>query len=268
MDTSRETRAAEQRPRPFPLVRHSLVLAGRSLIKTRRNPGLLSDALILPIIFLLLFVYLFGGAVAGSTQEYLQFIFPGVLVMTMVLAGMVSVGIAINVDIKKGVFDRFRSLPIGRSAPLLGLVISDIPRYVIAGAVLFATGYLMGFRVETNLLAALAALGLATLLGFALSWITILIGVAIKEETVVTTVGFVAIFPLSFGTSMAVPEDTMPGWLQAWVGVNPVSHAVDACRGLLVGGPVAGDVIATLLWSAGFLAVFAPLAVRVYRRRS
>ncbi|GGV16360.1 transport permease protein [Actinomadura cremea] len=264
----RDARTAAPGARPFPLVRHSLLLAGRSLTKTRRNPGLLSDALFLPIIFLLLFVYLFGGAVSGSTQEYLQFVFPGVLVMTMVLAGMASVGIAINVDIKKGVFDRFRSLPIGRSAPLLGLVVSDGPRYVIASAVLFATGYLMGFRVETNAAAALAAAGLAAVLGFALSWITILIGVAIREETVVTTVAFLAIFPLSFGTSMAVPTETMPGWLRAWVDVNPVGHAVDACRGLLVGGPVAADAIATLLWSGGFVLVFAPLAVRVYRRRS
>ncbi|MBE1531979.1 ABC transporter permease [Actinomadura algeriensis] len=264
----REARAAEPGARPFALARHSLLLAGRSLTKARRNPGMLLDALIMPIMFLLLFVYLFGGAVSGSTQAYLQFIFPGVLVMTMILAGMVSVGLAINVDIKKGVFDRFRSLPIGRSAPLLGLVVSDGPRYVVAGTMLFATGYLMGFRVETNALAALAAAGLATALGFALGWITILIGVAIKEESVVSTVGFLAIFPLSFGTSMAAPAETMPGWLQAWVDVNPVSHAVDACRGLLVGGPVADDAIATLLWSAGFLLVFMPLAVRVYRHRS
>ncbi|RSN44448.1 ABC transporter permease [Actinomadura sp. WAC 06369] len=262
------TRAAEPGARPFALARHSLLLAGRSLTKTRRNPGILLDALFMPIMFLLLFVYLFGGAVSGSTREYLQYIFPGVLVMTMVLAGMVSVGVAINVDVKKGVFDRFRSLPIGRSAPLVGLVVSDGPRYVVTGTVLFATGYLMGFRVETNAAAALAAAGLSAALGFALSWVNVLVGVLIKEETVVQTVAFLGIFPLTFGTSMAVPTETLPGWLQAWVEVNPVDNAVDACRGLLVGGPVAGAATATLLWAAGFLAVFAPLAVYAYRRRS
>ncbi|MGP4026375.1 ABC transporter permease [Actinomadura sp. 3N407] len=259
----------EARPRRrHRLVRHSLLLAGRSLTKTRRNPGLLLDALFMPIIFLLLFVYLFGGAVSGSTQEYLRYIFPGVLVMTLLLVGMLSTGLSINTDVKKGVFDRFRSLPIGRSVPLVGNVLGDLIRYVVAAAVLFATGYLLGFRVETDPLSAVAAAALATALGFSLGWINVLIGVLIKEEVIVQTVAFLGIFPLAFGTNMAVPADTMPGWLQAWVDVNPVSHAVDASRGLLTGGPVADPATMTLLWSAGFLVVFCPLAVYAYRRRS
>ncbi|MFB4305314.1 ABC transporter permease [Actinomadura sp. GTD37] len=254
--------------RRYRLARHSLLLAGRSLTKTRRNPGVLSDALFMPILFLLLFVYLFGGAVSGSTHSYLQYVFPGVLVMTMLLAGMLATGLSINTDIKKGVFDRFRSLPIGRSAPLVGIVLGDVIRYVVAAAVLFATGYLMGFRVQTDAASALAAVGLATALGFAMGWINVLIGVLIREEVIVQTVAFLGIFPLAFGTDMVVPADTMPGWLRAWVEVNPVSDAVEAARGLLVGGPVAGPATATLLWSAGFLAVFCPLAVAAYRRRS
>lgn len=254
--------------RRFRLARHSLLLAGRSLTKTRRNPGLLGDAVFVPIVFLLLFVYLFGGAVAGSTREYLQYVFPGVLVMTMLLVGMLSTGLSINTDIKKGVFDRFRSLPIGRSAPLTGIVLGDLIRYVLAAAVLFATGYLLGFRVETDAPSAVAAAALATALGFAMGWINVLIGVLIKEEVVVQTVAFLGIFPLAFGTDMVVPADTLPGWLQAWVGVNPVSDAVEASRGLLTGGPVAGAATMTLLWSAGFLAVFGPLAVYAYRRRA
>jgi oleandomycin transport system permease protein len=248
-------------------ISHTLALAGRSLTKTRRNPGILLDALFLPVLFLLLFVYLFGGAVAGSTRDYLQYIFPGVLMMAMIMTGMLATGVNLNYDIKKGVFDRFRSLPISRSAPLLGLVVGDLTRYVVALATLFGIGYLLGFRIGTHPLAALAAAGLATAFSFSLSWLSVFVGVLIREPVIVQTVGFLGIFPLAFGTDMVAPADTMPGWLQAWVDVNPVSHALAATRGLLVGGPVAGPVLNTLLWSAGFVVVFAPLAVAVYRRR-
>ncbi|MEO3828243.1 ABC transporter permease [Actinomadura sp. B10D3] len=262
-------RAVGAAPRPrHRLVRHSLLLAGRSLTKTRRNPGVLLDALFMPIIFLLLFVYLFGGAVSGSTHAYLQYVFPGVLVMTMLLAGMLATGLSINTDIKKGVFDRFRSLPIGRSAPLIGIVLGDMLRYVVAAAALFATGYVMGFRVQTGAASAVAAAGLATALGFSLGWLNVLVGVLIREEAMVQSVAFLGIFPLAFGTTMVVPAETLPGWLRAWVEVNPVSQAVDAARGLLLGGPVAHPATMTLLWSAGFLVVFGPLAVYAYRRRS
>jgi oleandomycin transport system permease protein len=254
--------------RPWRLARHSLVLAGRSLTKTRRSPGILLDALFLPVLFLLMFVYLFGGAVAGSTRDYLQYLFPGILVMAIILTGMLSTGISINVDIKKGVFDRFRSLPIGRSAPLIGSVLGDLIRYLVSLVALFGLGYLMGFRIQTGPLAAAAAALLAVALGFCLSWITVLVGVLVKEAVVVQTVGFLGIFPLAFGTDMVAPTETLPGWLQAWVNVNPVTQAMEAVRGLLLGGPVAGAATATLLWSAGILAVFGPLAIHVYRRRA
>jgi oleandomycin transport system permease protein len=264
------TRAPEAPPlrRPWRLARHSLVLAGRSLTKTRRNPGILLDALFLPIVFLLLFVYLFGGAVAGSTREYLHYIFPGILVMAMLMAGMLATGVNLNYDVKKGVFDRFRSLPIGRSAPLIGSVLGDLIRYAVTLATLFGLGYLLGFRVQTGLLAAVAAAALATVFSFALSWISVLIGVAVREPTIVQTVGFLGIFPLAFGTDMVAPAGTMPGWLQAWIDVNPVSGAVEATRGLLLGGPVAEHATETLLWSAALLVVFVPLAVYAYRRRT
>lgn len=254
--------------RPFGLARHSLVLAGRSLVKTRRNPGILLDALFLPVVFLLLFVYLFGGAVAGSTHDYLQYIFPGVLVMAVVMTGILATGVNLNYDIKKGVFDRFRSLPIARSAPLLGLVLGDLIRYLVALVTLFGLGYLLGFRIATDPLSAAAASALAVLFSFCLSWVSVLIGVLIKEPVLVQTIGFLGIFPLAFGTDMVAPTDTMPGWLQAWIDVNPVTHVVSATRGLLLGGPVAEPVAATLLWSAGLLAVFAPAAVSAYRRRT
>lgn len=252
---------------PARLLRHTFVLAGRSLTKTRRNPGMVLDAVILPIIFLVLFVYLFGGAVSGSSREYLQYIFPGVLMLTTILTGQVSTSLSIVQDMKKGIFDRFRSMPIARSSPLLGSVVGDAIRYLLATAVLFALGYLLGFRVQTDLLSALAAVGLAIVFGFALGWLTVLVAVVLRDENLVTTVGFLLPFPLVFGTSMAAPVETMPGWLQAWVDVNPVSHAIDASRALLLGGPAAGPVAMTLLWSAILVVVLAPLAVWAHRRR-
>lgn len=258
---------AVARPRPARLLRHTLVLAGRSLTKTRRNPGPILDAVILPIIFLVLFVYLFGGAVSGSSGEYLQYIFPGVLVLTTILTGQISTSLSIVKDMKKGIFDRFRSMPIARSSPLLGSVLGDAIRYLLATAVLFALGYVLGFRVETDVVSALAAVGLAVVFGFALSWLTVLVAVLLRDENLVATVGFLLPFPLVFGTSMAAPVETMPGWLQTWVEVNPVSHAIDASRALLLGGPTGGPVAMTLLWSAILVAALAPLAVWVHRRR-
>jgi oleandomycin transport system permease protein len=244
------------------------VLARRSLTKTRRNPGVLVDALMLPVMFLLMFVYLFGGAVAGSTQEYLQYVLPGVLVLTTVMVGQISTAMSIVIDMKKGVFDRFRSLPIGRSAPLIGSVLGDAVRYVVAVATLLALGYALGFRVETDLASTLAAVALAIGFGFSLSWFNVLAAVVLRDETMVSVVGFVVPFPLVFGTSMASPVETMPGWLQAWADINPVTHAIDASRGLLLGGPVAEPVAMTLLWSGVFLAAFGPLAVVAYRRHA
>lgn len=258
--------ASAEQQRSWAPARHSLALAGRSLLKTRRNPGLLLDALILPIMFLLLFVYLFGGAVAGSTQEYLRYLFPGILVLTTVLAGQVATGLNIVIDMRKGVFDRFRSLPISRSAPLIGSVLGDAVRYLVTVVVLFGLGYLLGFRVGNGLLPALGAVALAIGFGFSLSWLTVLVAVLLRSETMVSTVGFLLPFPLVFGTSMVAPAETMPGWLQAWIDVNPVSHAIEASQGLLLGGPVAGPVAMTLVWSAIFLTVFGSLAVLAYRR--
>ncbi|NED93930.1 ABC transporter permease [Phytoactinopolyspora alkaliphila] len=266
--THHSTETAGRPADPWRNARHSLILARRSLVKTRRNPGELIDALLLPVVFLLMFVYLFGGAVAGSTSEYLQYVFPGILIMTTVLAGLLATGLNISIDIKKGVFDRFRSLPISRSAPLIGSVLGDAVRYVVAVVTVFAVAYAMGFRVETSLVSAIGASALGITLGFCLSWLTVLIGVAIRQETVVTSVAFLGIFPLTFGTDMVAPKETMPGWLQAWVDVNPMTHAMEASRGLLLGGPVAESVTATLVWSAGFLVVFGVLATHVYRRRA
>lgn len=249
------------------LVRHSFLLAGRSLTKTARNPGLLANGVMTPVIFLVLFVYLFGGAVSGSSGDYIQYIFPGIVVTGAGLSGMMSSGMALNIDMKKGVFDRFRSLPIARTAPLLGSILADVVRYVIAVAVLFAIGFLMGFRVGTSAGSAFAAGALAIVFGFSISWVTVFLGAIVRDESTLMMFVFFAFVLLLFGTNLAAPIDTLPGWLQAWANINPVTHAMDAARGLLTGSPLGDSVMMTLLWSAIIFIVFCPLAVRAYARK-
>ncbi|WP_433273921.1 ABC transporter permease [Actinosynnema sp. CS-041913] len=265
--TAERTPPAQVEHRPFGLARHSLALARRSLIKTMRTPEQLLDVTIQPVIFVVVFVYLLGGAVAGSTHEYLQLLLPAIMVQTTLLGGMAT-GVNLNTDIDKGVFDRFRSLPIGRSAPLIGSVLGDLIRYVVAVASLMLFGSLLGFRVETDLVSALAAGLLVILFAFCASWAFVLVGMLVRTPGAVQGIAFVVLFPLTFGTSMIAPAETLPSWLRSWVEINPVTHAMDASRGLLIGGPVAGPVLWTLLWSALFVVVFAPLAVRAYRRRA
>lgn len=257
---------SEQRPR-FASVQHTIALARRSLIKTMRTPEALIDVTIQPIIFLILFVYLFGGAVGGSTHAYLQYVLPGLLVQS-ILFGSVAIGVNLNTDIEKGVFDRFRSLPIARSAPLVGAVVADMLRYVLLCVVLLTAGYLMGFRIHTNPVAALAACALSVAFALCLCWVSVLVGMLARTSGSVQGILFLTMFPLTFGSNVFVQAKTMPGWLQAFVKVNPVSHLTSAVRGLMLGGPVASPVMWTLVWMAGILAVFFPLAVRAYRRRA
>ncbi|MGC3952764.1 MAG: ABC transporter permease [Propionicimonas sp.] len=263
--TSTPTRPSS---RPLAWLRHSLVLARRSLAKTTRNPGPVINGVVTPALFLVLFLYLFGGSVAGSTADYLQYLFPGILVMGTVMTGMVSTGTNINVDLKNGVTDRFRSLPISRLVPLLGSVLADLVRYLLAVAVLFAIGALLGFRVHGGLLHALGAVGLVILFGFCLSWVAVFIGVLVKDANAVMAFSFLTFLPLQLGSSLAAPTDTLPGWLRAWAEVNPVSHAIDASRALLNGSPPGTSITATLIWSAALFLVFCPLAVRAYSRQS
>jgi len=251
-----------------PAWRQFVVLARRSLIKTWRTPEALVDVTLQPILFLALFTYIFGGAIAhGSQHAYLQFLLPGLLGQTIAMAS-VSLGQNLNTDIQKGVFDRFRSLPISRSAPLVGAVLADLVRYLVLFTVTMVFGTLMGYRVTTGWTGVLAALALA--MGFALcfGWISVFIGMIARAPGAVQGIMFLLVLPLSFGSNTFVPTQTMPGWLQAFVKVNPISHLVSAVRGLMTGGPVAGHVGWTLLWMAALLVVFAPLAVRAYRRRA
>jgi oleandomycin transport system permease protein len=254
--------------RPFGLVRHSLVMARRSLIKTMRTPEQLLDVTLQPIIFIVLFVYLLGGAIAGSRHDYLQFLLPALMVQNVLFASAPT-GVSLNTDIKTGVFDRFRSLPIGRSAPLIGGVLGDMIRFVVSIVVMLGFGYILGFRIGTSVPEVVAACLLVMFMAFCFSWMFVLLGMVVREPGAVQGLGFVIMFPLTFGTNVLVPTNTLPGWLQAWVKVNPVADAMQAARGLMVGNaPVFEPVMKTLIWSVVILLVFAPLAVRAYRRKA
>ena len=249
-------------------LRHALVLAKRSLIKTWRTPEALIDVTIQPVIFLALFTYIFGGAIAaGDRGAYLQFLLPGILGQSIALAG-IALGTNLNTDIEKGVFDRFRSLPIGRSVPLVGAVLADLVRYVILCVITFGFGMLMGFRIHTSWVSALAAVGLAIAFALCFCWISVFIGMIARTSGSVQAIGFLMVLPLSFGSNTFVATETMPGWLQAFVKVNPISHLVSTVRALMNGGVYAHDLLWTLGWMAVLLVVFVPLALRGYRRRA
>jgi oleandomycin transport system permease protein len=249
-------------------IRHSIALARRSLIKTIRTPEALIDVTLQPVIFLLLFTYLFGGALAGGDRHaYLQFLLPGLLAQSLALGG-VALGQNLNADIEKGVFDRFRSLPVARSAPLVGAVAADVVRYLTVCLVMLGFGTLMGFRVETGFLPAVAAVALSIGFGLCFCWISVWVGMLVRTPGAVQGTMFLLVLPLSFGSNVFVQTSTLPGWLQAFVHANPITPLVGAIRGLLVGGPVAGHLLVTLAWMAGLLVVFVPLALRAYARRA
>jgi oleandomycin transport system permease protein len=258
----------ELKPPVGAYLRHALVLARRSLIKTWRTPEALIDVTLQPVIFLLMFTYIFGGAIAGGSQStYLQFLLPGILGQSIALAG-IALGVNLNTDIEKGVFDRFRSLPIARSAPLVGAVIADFARYLVLCVFTFGAGLLMGFRVQTDVASALAAVALS--IGFALCfcWISVFIGMFARTPGAVQGIGFLMVLPLSFGSNTFVDPKTMPGWLRAFVDVNPISHLVSTVRALMNGGSYGHDLVWTLGWMAVLLVVFVPLALWGYRRRA
>jgi oleandomycin transport system permease protein len=260
--------APRRRIGPRQVLANALTLAWRSVMQLKHSPEKLLDVTLMPIVFLLLFLYVFGGAVAGNTHAYLEQLLPG-LVAQMTMFATMSLGTALSEDIHKGVFDRFRSLPIGRSSPLIGAVIGDTVRFFVVMAVLTGFGSALGFRFGTNPLAVLAAFGLAYVFYLAVCWISVLIGLVAPGPETVQGISFIFMMPLVFGSSVLIADTgTMPGWLQAWVKVNPVTHLANAMRGLTVGGPAATHVGYTLAWAAGIVLVSFPLAMRMYRRRA
>jgi oleandomycin transport system permease protein len=260
--------APSRRIGPLAGLRNTFTLTWRSVLKIRTNMEDVIGLSLQPIMFLILFTYVFGGAIAhGSTHAYLQYELPGLLVMTVVFATL-GTGLMLNQDISSGVFDRFRSLPIARWAPLGGAVLGDMVRYAISVAITLGFGAVLGFRITTNPAAALAGCLLLLTFALAMCWASALIGLLVKTPQGVQAFGFLAFFPLVFGSNLLVPTSTMPGWLQAFVKINPMTSLTDAVRGLFTGGPTATAVVHSLLWALGIFMVFAPLAVRVYRRKT
>jgi oleandomycin transport system permease protein len=247
-------------------LQQALTLAWRNVVKIRHQPEALMDVSLQPIVFTVLFVFVFGGAIAGDWHDYLTYLVPGIMVQTLMFATG-GIGVALNNDITKGVFDRFRSLPIARSAPLVGAVFADVVRYVTSIGVLLLFTTALGFRTTQGLPAAVLAVLVAIGFAMCLSWLFVWIGLVVRTAGAVQGVGFLAMFPLTFGSTALVPADTLPGWLSAFTRNNPVTHLIDTVRGLLLGGPVAEPLAWTAGWAALLLAVFVPLAMRAYRRR-
>ncbi|MGO1317482.1 MAG: ABC transporter permease [Cellulomonadaceae bacterium] len=246
--------------------RQSLALAHRALLRTVKAPEQLLDVIIQPVIMLVVMAYLFGGAVAGSVGDYLQFLVPGILGMSILMAA-IPIGVNLNSDMEKGIFDRFRSLPIARPAPLIGAVLGDVVRYVIVTVVTLVTGLVMGFRIGTDVPSALLACALAVLFAMSLSWVSVLAGMLARSPGAVQGILFPVLIPLMYASNVFVPVGTLPGWLQAIVGVNPLTHLVDAMRALLIGGDMGSSVWWLLAWCVGLVMVFGSLASRAYRRR-
>ncbi|MPZ91848.1 MAG: ABC transporter permease [Actinobacteria bacterium] len=243
----------------------ALSFGWRGMLKVKHVPEQLLDVTITPVMFVLMFTYLFGGAIAGSTGEYLRYILPGILVMSVLFTTVYS-GVALNTDLTKGVVDRFRSLPIWRPAPLVGSLIGDSVRYLIAGTVIIVLGLALGYRSDGGVGGVLAALGLVVVFAFGLSWVFTTIGLVMRSPNAVMNAGFMGIFPVTFLSNAFVDPETLPAGLEAFVNANPISILVDAARGLMEGNPSVGDIGIVLATAAILTLVFAPLTTRLYQR--
>jgi ABC-2 type transport system permease protein len=252
-------------PRPGRLS-NALTFGWRGMLKVKHVPEQLLDVTVTPVMFVLLFTYLFGGAIAGSTSVYLQYVLPGMLVMSVLFTTVYS-GVALNTDLTKGVVDRFRSLPIWRPAPLLGALLGDSVRYVIAGTVIIVLGLALGYRPEGGALGTLAALALVVVFSFGLSWVFSVLGLLLRSPNAVMNAGFMAIFPLTFLSNVFVDPATLPAPLEAFVRVNPISVLATACRSLMAGEPDRVAILVSLAVAAGLAVVFLPLTTRLYRSR-
>jgi ABC-2 type transport system permease protein len=237
----------------------------RNLLTLARTPQLLVFATIQPVLFVLMFRYVFGGAIQVPGVDYVNFLMPGIFVQTVAF-GATSTGVGLAEDLGKGLIERFRSLPMARSAVLAGRTLADLVRNVFVVALMCAVGFLVGFRPSTNVVAFLGGVGLLLLLGFALSWLFAIVGLGVRNAESAQAATFPLTVPLVFASSAFVPLSSMPGWLQAWAERQPVTITVNAVRALMIGGPTSTPVLQSLAWSLGMVAVFAPLAVRRYRR--
>ena len=249
-------------------VSQSLTMAYRGLLKIKRTPEQLFDVTLQPIIFTLMFTYIFGGAIAGNVAHYLPIIIPGILAQTVIGTSIVT-GVQLREDMEKGVFDRFRSLPIARVAPLAGALLADTVRYLIATVLTLLMGLIMGYTAVVEHPAGVVGAGLLVIVtSWSVSWIFALFGMLARSASSVQGISMLILFPLTFLSNAFVPTSTMPDWLQTFVNINPISHLVTAARGLINTGTVTSDVWVTLLGAFVIVAVFAPLTVRAYMRKA
>src|ERR1700712_4818904 len=254
------------------MIRDSLILAKRTVTKMFRNPEQFIDVTVQPIIMTVIFVFIFGGAIAGSTGKYVEFALPGIIVQTIMFTSL-TIGVNLNTDIQKGIFDRFRSLPIARSAPLFGAVLGDIVRHSIAITVTLVFGAIIGFEFSTPWWHVAVAILLIIAFAVSLCWVSVLIGMLARSSGAVQGISFLIVFPLTFGSSTFVPASTLPVWLQGWGAIHPVPHGIEAMRGLLTGNTgvaadtITGQVIWVLASCVGLFAIFFPLATWAYRKK-
>jgi ABC-2 type transport system permease protein len=257
--------ASGERPKKANALSASLTFGWRALLKIKHVPEQLFDAVFNPIIFTLLFTYLLGGAIAGSTSAYLQFLIPGILVQTVMLITAYT-GVNLNTDISKGVADRFRSLPIWRPSVIVGALLGDMARYTLASAIVLALGLVLGFR-PNGVAGVLLSVALLVVFAFSVSWIWTALGLVLRTPTSVQWVSVLILFILTFASNVFVDPNTMPAWLGTAVGYNPVTHLVSAVRNLMSGTMPAGDIAWLLVGCAVLVAVFAPITMRLYRNK-
>ncbi|MYT30717.1 MULTISPECIES: ABC transporter permease [unclassified Streptomyces] len=251
-------------------LRHIGALARRNLVQIRNDPQTLFDALLMPVVFILLFVYVFGGAIAGkgNQQEYVQYLVPGLMAMTGMNIAM-AVGTGVNEDFRKGVMDRFRTMPIARSSVLIAKVVVEVGRMLLATAILLGMGFLLGLEIRGSIPEFAASVLLSTVFGAALMWIFVLLGLSVQTPQAVQGMATLVLMPLQFGSSIFAPTASMPGWLAGFAKVNPLSNLADAARALINGqGAVAHPVLVTLGWTVAITAVTMPLAVRKFRSKT
>ena len=243
----------------------TLVLAKRSLLRIPRQPDLLVGFTVQPILFVLLFVYVFGGAIQTPGFDYVDFLIPGIMVQSIVFGGFVT-ALGLSDDLKKGLMDRFRSLPMTRSALLTGRTLGDVATNVFQLIVMFAVGFAVGFNFFTGPAEVIAGIALLLFIGYAFSWVFAFIGLAASSPEAANAYGFTVLFPVTFVSSAFVPVDTMPGWLQPIAEHNPFTSMVDAVRALFLGTPAGNDIWLAVVWTIVIIAVFAPLSAWRYRR--
>lgn len=258
--------ARTDRPRRPSALAASAAFCWRAMLKIKHVPEQMFDVTVFPIIITLMFTYLFGGALAGSAREYLQYLLPGVTV-TSVLLITIYTGMGVNADVAKGVFDRFRTLPIWRPAALVGALLGDVLRYLLAATVIALVGVALGYRPAGGFVGVVAAIGLIIAFAFAFSWIWIMFGLLLRSEKSVMGISMPVLFPLTFLSNVFVDPKTMPGWLQAFVEVNPITHLVTAARGLMAGNGDTTEIMWVLGSCAVLLVVFGTFSMRLYNRK-